>query len=291
MEKPDISIIKLDSYESFRQHADGMLPELENRNKFETDLISDPGLHTVRGFCYVCRQKVLFSFDYLYSYEIKGVVTPNWRERLICPVCFLNSRMRSSIHLFEYLLNPEKENSIIYISEQVSPLYSWLFRNYANVTGSEFFGEYFPSGTSRHGIRNEDITSLSFSDDTFDYILSFDIFEHIPNVQKAFGECFRVLKPGGSLFFTVPFERNSGKNITLAVRNADNKVEHLALPEFHANPVDAEKGSLVFHKFGWEMLNQAKESGFQHVNAYLFWSSEFCYLGNEQIVFIAQKSA
>lgn len=46
--------------------------------------------------------------------------------------------------------------------------------------------------------------SLPFEDDTFDAILSFDVFEHVQNVQRTLHECYRVLKTGGRLFIVFP---------------------------------------------------------------------------------------
>ena len=40
-----------------------------------------------------------------------------------------------------------------------------------------------------------------------DFIISSDVFEHVPSpVQKAFDGAFQVLKPGGWLILTVPFD-------------------------------------------------------------------------------------
>jgi ubiquinone/menaquinone biosynthesis C-methylase UbiE len=38
-------------------------------------------------------------------------------------------------------------------------------------------------------------------DKSFDMIVSWSALEHIPNPQKVFDECLRILKPGGYLFF------------------------------------------------------------------------------------------
>jgi len=46
--------------------------------------------------------------------------------------------------------------------------------------------------------------SLPFGEDTFDAILSFDVFEHVQDLRKTLDECFRVLKPGGRLFLVFP---------------------------------------------------------------------------------------
>jgi len=46
--------------------------------------------------------------------------------------------------------------------------------------------------------------SLPFSNDSFDAILSYDVFEHVTNVRKALEECYRVLKPGGRAYTAFP---------------------------------------------------------------------------------------
>jgi ubiquinone/menaquinone biosynthesis C-methylase UbiE len=46
-------------------------------------------------------------------------------------------------------------------------------------------------------IKREDLTSLSFGNETFNYILCWGVLMHIPDVEKAIGELARVLKPGG----------------------------------------------------------------------------------------------
>lgn len=47
--------------------------------------------------------------------------------------------------------------------------------------------------------RVADATQLPFKDNKFDYVLSFDVLEHIQNQGKVLFEMMRVLKPGGLL--------------------------------------------------------------------------------------------
>jgi SAM-dependent methyltransferase len=265
-----------------------MESEYSKRECFEKSFIKTSKPFLVESYCYVCKQKVQMSVDYAYSYKKNGVLTLNWREHMVCPLCGLSNRMRASIHLFEQILQPSKQ-SRIYILEQTTPLYDWFIKNYSYVVGSEYLGKTIPpGGMNAKGIRNESITELSFPDNKFDFILSFDVFEHVPNFQKAFSECYRVLKQNGRLFFTVPFEVNSKENIIRAVKNDNNKIEYLLPPEYHGDPLSPE-GCLAFYCFGWEMLEQLKVAGFTHANAHLYWSQEFGYLGGEQIVFVAEK--
>lgn len=289
MSDNDIHIVKFNSFESYNSFLLQNNSEYNDRINFELTLLRDSNIHFVKGKCYVCKQESNFLFDYLHSWErIKSIKIPNWRERLICPKCSLNSRMRGSIHLFEYLLKPNIEN-IIYITEQVTPLFKWFIRRYKNVTGSEFIGYHVPLGTCHNGIRNEDIMNLTFNDSIFDYVLSFDVFEHIENIELAFKECYRVLKPNGSLFFTVPFQRDLEKNIKRAFITEKNKIVYIEKPEYHPNPLHMSNDSLVFWNFGWELLDILIMNGFSNVGAYFYWSKKYCYLGREQIVFIAKK--
>ena len=46
-------------------------------------------------------------------------------------------------------------------------------------------------------VQPEDILSLSFGNETFNYIFCWGVLMHIPDVEKAIAELARVLKPGG----------------------------------------------------------------------------------------------
>lgn len=49
-----------------------------------------------------------------------------------------------------------------------------------------------------------DALSLPFGDESFDRIVASEVMEHIPDDERALGELYRVLKPGGTLAVTVP---------------------------------------------------------------------------------------
>lgn len=63
--------------------------------------------------------------------------------------------------------------------------------------------ELFPDDAFHAG----DIRDLDFPDDSFDGYFSWGTFEHFEaGLQPCISEAFRVLKPGGYLFMTVPFD-------------------------------------------------------------------------------------
>ncbi|MEW6380567.1 MAG: class I SAM-dependent methyltransferase [bacterium] len=44
-----------------------------------------------------------------------------------------------------------------------------------------------------------------FEDNCADTIVSFQVIEHLPEPGSFLAECYRILRPGGRLFFTAPF--------------------------------------------------------------------------------------
>ena len=50
-----------------------------------------------------------------------------------------------------------------------------------------------------------DITRIPVDDASFDAILCTEVFEHIPDAISAVREFARILKPGGTLLITAPF--------------------------------------------------------------------------------------
>lgn len=110
-----------------------------------------------RGFSYPACRGVKFYVDY----RCPNGSSINWRETIICPITKLNNRLRGSLHLFDIELMAYP-NEIIYITEQVTPVYSFLSERYRNIIGSEYLGEKVNlGGIDQKGIRNEDLTHLT----------------------------------------------------------------------------------------------------------------------------------
>ncbi|MQG20437.1 MAG: class I SAM-dependent methyltransferase [SAR202 cluster bacterium] len=49
-----------------------------------------------------------------------------------------------------------------------------------------------------------DAANIPYKSDSFDYVICTEVLEHLENPAAAIEECFRVLKPDGTAFFTVP---------------------------------------------------------------------------------------
>lgn len=286
---PPLEIVRVASHAAYVRHLQEQRDTAALRRSVEVGLLPEtPAAFAVRGCCFACGVDADFVVDFEHAYVRDRVLMPNWRERLVCPGCRLNSRMRAAVHIFEQECRPARR-SRIYLTEQTTALHAWLRRSFPRLVGSEFLGAAVERGScDAAGIRNEDLTRLSFGSGVFDYVLSFDVLEHIPDYRKALAECFRCLSPGGTLILGVPFVATAPANIVLARVSASGEVTHLKPPEYHGDPLRAE-GCLCFQRFGWELLDELAAAGFRDPEALLYWSREYGYLGGEQVLLTATK--
>ncbi|MEO5592917.1 MAG: methyltransferase domain-containing protein [Chitinophagaceae bacterium] len=239
---------------------------------------------TIRGFSYPAEAMVDFQVDYLYS----NGLDINWRERVVCPVTGLNNRLRGCIHLIDFELGLRPYHDI-YMAEQATPLYTYLKAKFPRLIGSEYLRDNKrPGFVDDRKLRHESVTDLSFKNESMDAYLSFECFEHIPDFKKAFAEAARILKPGGKFIWSVPFADQEHKNIIRSYVDENGEVQHILEPQYSGDHVSS-KGILCFTHFGWEMLDQVRNEGFDDAYAFLYRSEVFGYLGGEQILFIAEK--
>lgn len=281
---PTVFYRSLDEYRAEGPRRDELF---RRRRNYEKSLLTGPGDFSIPGWCSVCREERLFKIDYLYAAPPEKGGEPNWRERLICDGCGFNNRQRAACHFFMEWCQPGRD-ARIYLTEQTTPFYAMLVERFPGTTGSEYLRDAVPRGTrNAGGIRNEDLTRLSFSAASFDFLLTFDVLEHVPGPARALAECRRVLSAGGKMIISVPFAANSRTNIQRAFIDGKGELVHLLPPEFHGDPMDP-GGCLVFQVFGWELLEQLKEAGFRDARAGFYWSNLYGYLGGQQLLLLAE---
>ena len=277
-----------DDYQAWRTVSQAVSAR---RLAVETLDIPAANVFTLSGFCAFCEEPSDFRVSAMYSQRNlpDGRAIPNWREHLDCLGCRLVTRLRGAYQIFRQEIRP-RADSRIYITEQVTSLFASLKQRFPNIVGSEYLGAAHQHGTVVDGIRHEDIQALSFPDGAFDYILSFDVLEHVGDEHQALREFFRTLRPEGYLLLTAPFSVDHHEYQVRAVMDGRGMVTHLMEPEYHGNPVN-KAGSLAFRTFGWRLLDDLRSVGFTQPEVVTYWSRQLRYYGDPQVLLIAQKAS
>ncbi|UXU07946.1 methyltransferase domain-containing protein [Agrobacterium tumefaciens] len=99
-----------------------------------------------------------------------------------------------------------------------------------------------------------DMNDMPYEDQTFDLVVHSDTLEHVPVPGRALVECRRVLKPSGSLCYTVP----------IVVGRMTRSREGLP-PSYHGKVTDKRNDYLVQTEFGADAWCLPVEAGFQSV--------------------------
>ncbi|NLD76484.1 MAG: methyltransferase domain-containing protein [Acidimicrobiales bacterium] len=110
-------------------------------------------------------------------------------------------------------------------------------------------------GETRDGVRCENLEALTFDDETFDLIITSDIFEHVRHPERGFAETFRVLRPGGLHIFSVPVRWPLAHTTRPRVDVSGPEDVLLLDAEYHY-------GSLVYNDFGYDLVDQLEAAGF-----------------------------
>ncbi len=164
-------------------------------------------------------------------------------EAKLCVRCRANLRYEMLAAMIRSLGRPLEEMTVLELDPH-SPLRPLLSK--AKTYYRSFYSNIEELGSIRaDGSRCEDITRLTFPSSSIDLIVSSDVMEHVPNIEAAFRESYRVLSPGGCHLFTVPYRLRTFKRAEII----NGEVKFLAEPDYHSDPLNPE-GILAFWDFG-----------------------------------------
>lgn len=151
---------------------------------------------------------------------------------------------------------------------------------------SEFFGQDL--GDIVNGTRNEDLQRLSFPENSFDIVISSEVFEHIPSPYIAHSEVLRVLRRGGCHIFSVPFIPQNIRDTHVASLDLEGHLRWASEPILHLDPIRKD-GVPVFNIFGIESMAKLCQIGFE-VSPFRFHSVSAGILGDNAYIFLACKA-
>ncbi|MEX8548377.1 MAG: class I SAM-dependent methyltransferase [Mucilaginibacter sp.] len=165
----------------------------------------------------------------------------------------LNSRMRFSLEIMKHCFSDAKK---IYLTEH-DTLYH---KNIKKLRPQGLITSTYRPGDVLH----QDLTKLTFPDNSFDLCMSFEDIEHIPDYETAIKELYRVTKPGGHVLLSTPIIFENDKTIVRATINEKGEIAHLLPPDYHGDPLLL-KGILCYYHFGWDLLDSFRDAGFTSV--------------------------
>jgi SAM-dependent methyltransferase len=213
----------------------------------------------------------------------------NLRETFTCSYCGSISRNRHLAKVLCQRIGGEETRSLaewitrfpsrsIYEPQTSGAIHSVLHRLEGYVC-SEFFPDVKP-GSSKEGIRCEDLQCVSFPDRSFDMVITQDVLEHVRDPWIAFKEVHRVLKFQGYHVFTIPYHKGL-KTVKRIQPEGDRDV--YLLPKAHHG--DGIRDGLVYTDFGDDIVDVLNEIGFMtdivvsndsdRVDNRIYWSITF----------------
>ena len=166
------------------------------------------------GFtCNVCQQQYFRFVDDRPASENKNALLSNhviagYGKNIICPNCLSNARERLVIAMLQHHVNIDNKK-ILHLSPEKN-VYQYL-KSKSNVITADLVPGFYKN-IDKH-IRQEDVTALSFADQSFDVVIANHVLEHIPDDLKAMSEIYRVLKKGGVAILQVPYSETISETI------------------------------------------------------------------------------
>jgi SAM-dependent methyltransferase len=245
--------------------------------------------HDQQGHCSVCGKDTVFVFN---SWVIPDEMRAAWdqsvsvaytrRESLFCRSCCSSLRVRGFAEVLLSLYGFGAKSVAELVRQEQFQRLEVAEINTIGSTGSlHSFLERLPRlafsqyrstdrlGEVIDGVRNEDVCQLTYSDESFDLVLSSDTLEHVPDFRAALRETRRVLRPGGRHVFTVPVVASREISEPRAEIDGDGAVVHLLPPLYHGRGaglyryVPVGDDLLTFTEFGRDLASHMQEAGFE----------------------------
>ena len=226
------------------------------------------------GYCTICDGNVFFH------------QTGPWlRDQYLCRSCWSIPRNRALIKVLNDHF-PKWKALRIHESSPGGPSSDKIKRECKNYVASQFFS-HVARGQLEDGQQSEDLEELTFEDESFDLVITQDVFEHVLRPEKAFAEIARTLRPGGAHVYTVPYYRGK-KTVVRAEPDGNGGIRHVMKPEYHGNPIDA-AGALVITEWGDELCDFVFRSSGMTTTIFNFFNPRFGLAGEFMDVLISRK--
>ena len=184
------------------------------------------------------------------------------REGTVCRNCGSTSRNRAVAYVLGRVLDEDQavfrwkyRLSTPVLESSARGALAMYFRMKFDYYGTEFDPAQIAAGM--HPRDYADFQKLHYDADTFDCVVASDVFEHIRRDDDAMREVRRVLKPGGYLVLTVPYDHERAQTIQRVDTSGPADV-HLLPPQYHGGGGH----TLAYREYGRDLSNLMSSAGF-----------------------------
>ena len=199
----------------------------------------------------------------LCGYQGKFLNPEQEREGYHCANCSASSRNRTVMFALGRMLG--YADTPVYLWPQRKDLkvlepcprgpQAMFLRDKFDYYAPEFDAEKIKAGADPKEFA--DLQNLAFADETFDVIITSDVFEHVREDVKGYREVYRALKKGGTFVLTVPYDHHREKTIVRVAVEGDKDI-FLMEPRYHGGG----GSTLAYREYGRDLLELLRSVGF-----------------------------
>lgn len=194
------------------------------------------------------------------------------------------SRHRAQLLVLRRLIEtgelPPLKDMRVYLSESVTHYASYLRDRCPKLRSSEYLPD--PNHHLRGQVANRDLRNLSLPPASMHCLLCNEVLEHVEELEPTLEAMAQALTLGGYLLATVPMAYGQRDSIVKALWKGEGEEPELLMEaEWHGDPLDSTKGSLVYRIPGWELLDQLRGAGFREATIHAVSSMRYGVIGAE----------
>ena len=130
-------------------------------------------------------------------------MTKKWLKRLLFPLLQRRDPEAWSITRFVQWASTQVADRALLLDAGAGDCKYQIYFSHTQYESTDFGDVFDKSARGKHTFVC-DLTSITRPSNTYDAVLCTQVLEHVPDPRAVLGELYRVLKPGGQLFLTIP---------------------------------------------------------------------------------------